>query len=159
MNLTYSTQVTHTSTPVVPCNTQYHYRLKSQQILTSLVASNNNLFIAGAAEQVRQTRRPPDQCFDRDTIGDPLLAGEKPAYRLYRSMPTRTYGPNVKESCGDLRMTRLKFERGGHIFSAGVDWNKIRLTDRLAWVALFMRFPRGLKPPMNTYLHAYRVQS
>ena len=28
VNLTYSTQVVHANTPVVPCNTQFHYRLK-----------------------------------------------------------------------------------------------------------------------------------
>ena len=31
------------------------------------------------------------------SIADPLLAGEKPAYRLYRSMPARMYGPDVQE--------------------------------------------------------------
>ena len=67
------------------------------------------------------------------------LQGEKPVYRLYRSTPTRTYSPDIKESCGNLGMSNHKFERGGHTFSAGVAWNKIRpniLTDRLAWVAL-----------------------
>ena len=34
---------------------------------------------AGTAEQVRQTRQLPDQCFDLDSIADLLLAGEKPA--------------------------------------------------------------------------------
>ena len=47
-------------------------------------------FCTGVAEQVWQTRRPPDQCFDWDKIADPLLAGEKSAYCLYRSMPART---------------------------------------------------------------------
>ena len=28
VNLTYSTQVVHANTPVVPCNTPYHYSLK-----------------------------------------------------------------------------------------------------------------------------------
>ena len=37
---------------------------------------------AGTAEQVRQTRQPPDQCFDLDSIADLLLAGEKPARSL-----------------------------------------------------------------------------
>ena len=41
-------------------------------------------------------RRPPDQCFAWDSIADPLLAGEKPAYRLYRSMPARTSRPGCK---------------------------------------------------------------
>ena len=41
----------------------------------------------GAAEHVRQTQRPPDQCLDWGSIADPLLTGEKPAYRLYRFMP------------------------------------------------------------------------
>ena len=43
--------------------------------------------ITGEAEQVQQTWRLPDQCFDLDSITNPLLAGEKPMYRLYRSMP------------------------------------------------------------------------
>ena len=42
----------------------------------------------------------------RDSIADPLLTCEKPAYHLYRSMLTRTYSLDVKESCGDLRMSR-----------------------------------------------------
>ena len=40
--------------------------------------------------------------FERDSIPDSLLAGEKPAYRLYRSMPARTSpGVDVKESFGE----------------------------------------------------------
>ena len=38
------------------------------------------LKVTGAEERVRQTRRRPDQCLDWD----------KPAYRLYRSMPAQT---------------------------------------------------------------------
>ena len=32
----------------------------------------------------------------RDSITDPLLAGENPAYRLYRFMPPRTYGLELR---------------------------------------------------------------
>ena len=31
------------------------------------------------------------------SITDPLLAGKKPVYCLYRSMPARMYGPDVQE--------------------------------------------------------------
>ena len=31
------------------------------------------------------------------SVANPLLAGEKPAYRLYRSMPARMYGPDIQE--------------------------------------------------------------
>ena len=77
------------------------------------------------AEPVWQTWRPLDQCFDWDSITYSLLAGEKPTYLLYRSMPARMYGVDVKESWGDLRTSR--FEHGGHTFSASVAWNTIRL--------------------------------
>ena len=56
--------------------------------------------LTGAAEQVRQTRRPPDESFDWDSIADPLLAGEKSAYRLHRSMPARTSRSGRKRELG-----------------------------------------------------------
>ena len=31
------------------------------------------------------------------SVANSLLAGEKPAYRLYRSMPARMYGPDIQE--------------------------------------------------------------
>jgi len=54
----------------------------------------------GAAEQVQQTQRPPDQCFDWGRIADPFLAGKKPAYHLYRSMLAQTSQSGSKR---DLR--------------------------------------------------------
>ena len=52
---------------------------------------NDILLPSGAVEQVQQAQWPPDQCFDWDSITDPLLAGEKSAYHLYRSMPDHVY--------------------------------------------------------------------
>ena len=92
---------------------------------------------SGAAEQVR---RPPDQCFDLDSIADPMLAGENPAYRLYRFMPARTLRYKRKRLEAAETRERACFERGGHTFSAGVAWNTMRLNtkqnfNRLACVA------------------------
>ena len=62
----------------------------------------------GAAEQVRQTRRPPNQCFDLDSIADPLFAGEKPAYIVCTDpCPHKRHGPDVKESRRDPRTSRF----------------------------------------------------
>ena len=76
---------------------------------------------------------------------NPLLAGEKPAYRLYRSIPARMYG-----------VWRPENEQ---ISWAALLWNTIRLLKYQAklWLVCvgcsFTRFPGDLKPPMDSYLH------
>ena len=57
-------------------------------------------------------------------------------------MPARTYGLDVKESCGDLRMSRcISLSAVATHSWLAVDWNKIRLTDRLACMG--RSFTRG----------------
>ena len=112
---------------------------------------------AGAAEQVWQTRRPRDQMNVLTEIALPTLT-----YRRESSVSSVQIHARTNLRSGRKRELRRpeneqmhKFERGGHTFLAGVDWNKIRLTDRLACMdRSFTRFPGELKPPMNTYLHA-----
>ena len=108
---------------------------------------------SGASEKVRQTRRPPDQCFDWDSIADLLLAGEKPVCRPYRSMPAWTSRSGRKRELAET-WERADFERGGHTFLAGVAWITIRLntkqnSNRLACVTPSCHSQGGLKPPME----------
>ena len=58
----------------------------------------------GAAEQVWQTQRPLDQCFE---IASPTLAGKKPAYRLHYT----DLCPHECTVCGDLRTSRFPGQR------------------------------------------------
>ena len=90
-------------------------------------------FCTGAAEQVRQTWQPPDRCFDWDNIADSLLVGERSPVQIHACT-------NVMVRRAVDTWERTDFESGGHIFSAGVAWNTIRLntkqnSDQLVCVA------------------------
>ena len=99
----------------------------------------------GAAEQVRQTRWPPEQCFEWDGIADLLLE-----YHLYRFMPARTSRSGRKKE--------LQRSENEHILSmlttAAIAWTTINLTSLSA--SLIHTVPGGMKPPMDTYLHECR---
>ena len=92
--------------------------------------------------------QPPDQSFNWDSITNALFAAKKPTYHLYRFMPVRTYDPNIKGTCGDLRMSRF-WALWPHILSGpclDLMLSKI-LTGLRAWVTLsFIRFPGDLTP-------------
>lgn len=47
-------------------------------------------YISRPAEQVRQTQRPPDQCFGWDGVADPSLVGKIHAHHHHKFVPTRT---------------------------------------------------------------------
>ena len=68
-------------------------------------------------EQVWQTWRPLDQCFDWDGAANPVRNMHIVCTDL---CPHKLHSPN----CGDLK--QADFERGGHTFLPGVAWNTIQ---------------------------------
>ena len=113
----------------------------------------------GPAEQVQQTRRSPDQCYDWDDVADPSLVGEKHAYRLHRFVPAQTSWSECKRELPRSENKQL----GGHTFLMGAAWNKIQTKCKAKhWLVFvcrfFIRFPGWAwnrhAMPMDTNLRA-----
>jgi len=94
-----------------------------------------NYYYTGVGEQVWQTRWPPDQYFDWDSIADVLLAGEKPAYHLYRSMPAQS---------GHKRELRVALSHSSW-GSWNCWWTLISMHADVKWIRILLQTMPGLK--------------
>ena len=94
-----------------------------------------NYYYTGVGEQVWQTRWPPDQYFDWDSIADVLLAGEKPAYHLYRSMPAQS---------GHKRELRVALSHSSW-GSWNCWWTLISMHADGKWIRILLQTMPGLK--------------